>query len=226
MRPLPDGRFGGRLVFCAVRNAYEGDIPVFSDDGGETFNFSTGVYRPGLDECNIAQAANGSLVMIARNCEMGNLDHCQMVPAAGDAAAGPGPGVGVAARGAGNHRFAVSVSDDGGETWGPVRYQPQLVTPVCQGSIISHKGPSDKAPALYFSGPGSETARVNGTIRASDDDGATFSRVLDLGIPTTFGYTGLACGLVGAPAGQDCAVLYDSGGVLRLTRFASSDVTH
>ena len=32
MRPV-NGKYGGRLVFCAVRNAYEGDIPVWSDDG-------------------------------------------------------------------------------------------------------------------------------------------------------------------------------------------------
>ena len=67
MRPV-NGKYGGRLVFCAVRNAYEGDIPVWSDDGGKTYSFSTGVYKPGMDECNIAQAANGSLMLIARNC--------------------------------------------------------------------------------------------------------------------------------------------------------------
>ena len=32
MRPV-NGKYGGRLVFCAVRNAYEGDTPVWSDDG-------------------------------------------------------------------------------------------------------------------------------------------------------------------------------------------------
>ena len=57
---------------------------------------------------------------------------------------------------------------------------------------------------------------------ASDDNGLTFSRALNLGIPTTFGYTGLACGLVGSK--QDCAVMYDAGGVLRMKLFKSSDV--
>ena len=41
MRPTVTGKFGGRMVFCAVRNAYEGDVPVFSDDGGKTYNYST-----------------------------------------------------------------------------------------------------------------------------------------------------------------------------------------
>ena len=61
------------------RNAYQGDVPVWSDDGGKTYNYSTGVYVPGLDECNIAQAANGSLFLISRNCHEGNLDKCQML---------------------------------------------------------------------------------------------------------------------------------------------------
>eukprot|EP00035_Acanthoeca_spectabilis_P027165 m.465594 g.465594 ORF g.465594 m.465594 type:complete len:498 (-) comp24344_c0_seq1:92-1585(-) len=219
MRPV-NGKYGGRLVFCAVRNAYEGDIPVFSDDGGKTYSFSTGVYKAGLDECSIAQATNGSLVMIARNCEESNLTHCQMVPAARESAMKSAE----ALRGPGNHRFAVSVSNDGGETWGPIGYQQQLVTPVCQGMITSYKGPLDSAPALYFSGPNSDTERTNGVIRASDDNGVTYSRLLDLGIPTYFGYTSVVCGLVGAPSSQDCGVLYDAGGVIRFVRFRSADV--
>eukprot|EP01051_Picozoa_sp_SAG22_P023243 SAG22_NODE_5913_length_932_cov_1.103241_1_plen_38_part_10 len=36
--------------------------------------------------------------------------------------------------------------------------QPQLVTPVCQGSVISHSGRADaRAPALYFAHPYSTT---------------------------------------------------------------------
>lgn len=34
MRPV-NGKFGGRLVFCATQNAYQGDVPVYSDDGGK-----------------------------------------------------------------------------------------------------------------------------------------------------------------------------------------------
>ena len=60
------------------------------------------------------------------------------------------------------------------------------------------------------------------TARA--DNGVTFSRSLILGVPTDFGYTGLACGLVGAPNGSDCAVLYKTKSCLRFKRFASADV--
>jgi len=132
MRPV-DGKYGGRLVFCAVRNAYEGDVPVFSDDGGKTYNYSTGLYLPGLDECNIAQAANGSLFLISRNCREGNLNKCQMLKeqeqeprtasttlesSSGGSSGGGGGGGGLRSGGqrsggTGNHRFVYSISNDG-----------------------------------------------------------------------------------------------------------------
>jgi hypothetical protein len=88
--------------------------------------------------------------------------------------------------------------------------------------VISHKGRADKAEALYYSHPYSTVARVNGTILASDDNGATFSRSLQLW-PGGFGYTGLACGLPGHDF--DCAVLYDSQSHgLDFLTFLSSDV--
>jgi hypothetical protein len=223
MRPV-QGKFGGRMVFCAVQNAYQGDIPVWSDDGGKTFNFSADVYKKGMDECSIAQAANGSLLLIARNCHSSNIRQCRMRR---QLATRNEQDQDLDHRGPiGSHTFAVSMSHDGGEHWGPITQQPQLVTPICQASIISYKGPKDAAPALYFSHPYSTTSRSNGTILASDDNGATFSRSLNLGIPTDFGYTGLACGLVGTTDGTDCAVLYDAhAGALRLKRFASWNVT-
>ncbi len=59
---------------------------------------------------------------------------------------------------------------------------------------------------------------------ASSDSGASFSRSLNLDIPSAFGYTGLACGMVGAADGADCAVAYKAGAAVRLKRFASADV--
>ena len=56
MRPV-NGKFGGRLVFCTARNAYQGDVVVYSDDGGRTYNFSKDLYVPGLDECSIGKLA-------------------------------------------------------------------------------------------------------------------------------------------------------------------------
>jgi hypothetical protein len=41
------------------------------------------------------------------------------------------------------------------------------------GSIVSFQGAADKAPALYYASPYSANGRVNMTILASDDSGAT-----------------------------------------------------
>ena len=196
MRPDASGRFGGRLVFCASSAPYRGVIVTFSDSQGKHWNASSSLFLPGLDECQIAQAANGSLMLIDRNC---NWQHCR-----GMAPQSLPPG--------NPHRLVVSASDTGGETWSTPAYQPQLVTPTCQMGIISYRGPRDKHPALYFSGPHHETERVNGTILASDTSGATFSRSLTLGADDdgsmSFGYSSLACGLVNAADESDCAVVY------------------
>jgi hypothetical protein len=62
MRPDQDGKYGGRVVFCSNGPNYNGDVPVYSDTGGATYNFSKDLYsaqRPadlaGMDECQIAQ---------------------------------------------------------------------------------------------------------------------------------------------------------------------------
>jgi len=160
-------------------------VPVWSDDRGKTYNSSLGVYKHGLDECSIAQAANGSLMLVARNCFSSNYKTCQMRRRRlGDSGAGAGAG------GTGSKHLAASWSHDGGETWSALVNATDLITPVCQPSIISYQGPADTQPTIYASHPYSQVSRENGTILASDDSGATFKRHLNLGIPTTFGYTG------------------------------------
>eukprot|EP01052_Picozoa_sp_SAG31_P011029 SAG31_NODE_615_length_13521_cov_43.196916_6_plen_285_part_00 len=111
MRPDAAGNYGGRLVFCAVHSPYRGDLPLWSDDGGATYNYSkkgAGVNEPGLDECNIAQAANGSLYLISRNCERADLSQCGMLRRGS-------MGNSRVQGHVGGKRFAVSVSTDGGE---------------------------------------------------------------------------------------------------------------
>jgi hypothetical protein len=184
-----------------------------------TFNYSTGVDKLGLDECNIAQAANGSLILIARNCDLSNLGQCGMMKhkqSLRNSRRGNSASVG-------SKMFAMSVSTDGGEHWGPITHQPQLLTPVCQGSMISYQGPTDTSPALYFSGPHSTVTRRNGTILASNDNGITFARSLNI-FPYNkgaYGYSSLACGM---KAEKDCGVLFDNGDRLLFMPFRSSDV--
>ena len=236
MRPA-SGKYDGRIVFCAVRNAYQGSVPVWSDDGGRHYNYSSSLHLPGMDECQIAQAPDGSLYLIARNCwpstaAATNHSHleCRILRDAngGDSYSNGG------GSGGGPFYNAFSVSTNGGETWSSPRLQPQLHTPIAQSSLVSHKN------ALYYSSPYSYTERrANLTILAADDQTSpvatnattmlSFSRSLRLW-PGMAGYTGLACGL---PGRDDCAVLFEApdDGMswnschLNFMRFASADVT-
>ena len=75
----------------------------------------------------------------------------------------------------GQNRRAISTSDDGGQTWSPVRLDTALVEPVCQASLLRHRHPDAEYPQgiLLFSNP-ANTSRNRMTIRASFDDGVTW----------------------------------------------------
>lgn len=64
---------------------------------------------------------------------------------------------------------AVAISDDDGETFGPITFDARLVSPVCQASIVSFGG------ATYFSNPASSTGRNHLTIRKSVDSTASWA---------------------------------------------------
>jgi hypothetical protein len=115
-------------------------------------------------------------------------------------------------------RVAVALSTDGGVTFSKPWLHPELVTPICNSAIINYRD------ALLFSGPYSESARVNLTVLASDDGGTHWPRRLVL-VPGAAGYSSIECGF--APAGgtaTDCAALYKASDGVRLVRFRSSDI--
>lgn len=104
---------------------------------------------------------------------------------------------------------AVAISDDGGQTWGPCIDQPQLIEPVCQGSLLRYELPTAavstaEEPLLLFCNPAA-TSRENLTVRVSRDDGAHWSdgQVLE---PGKAAYSCLA---VLADGGVAC--LYERG---------------
>jgi sialidase-1 len=61
-------------------------------------------------------------------------------------------------------------SDDGGVTWGPLAYVPDLIEPVCSAGLLQRPG----GQGLLFSNPASTHSRVNMTVRRSRDGGATW----------------------------------------------------
>lgn len=78
-------------------------------------------------------------------------------------------------------RVAVAYSSDGGHTWEDFAFDEQLRQPICQMSVIKIRG--REKPYVIFVNPDSEKERKDGTVRLSEDDGATFpySRVIKEG---------------------------------------------
>jgi len=58
----------GRVLFTTTHNSFHGCIVVYTDDGGRTYNYSRSenLTRLGIDETQIAQLGNGSLMAISR----------------------------------------------------------------------------------------------------------------------------------------------------------------
>lgn len=93
---------------------------------------------------------------------------------------------------AGDKLRKIATSRDGGQTWSSTRNDPVLIEPVCQASLLRHPGNGDPAKDVFlFSNPASQSARTNGTIRLSRDEGKTWpvARVL---YPGSFAYSCLA----------------------------------
>jgi sialidase-1 len=71
----------------------------------------------------------------------------------------------------------VSISRDGGQTWGPTTDDSALVESVCQASLIRYSWPtstSNSPGLLVFSNPAVPRGRNHLTIRLSEDDGQSW----------------------------------------------------
>jgi len=116
------------------------------------------------------------------------------------------------------HR-GVAVSDDGGDTWGPISFDARLETPICQGSIVSFGG------ATYFSNPAS-IGRNHLTIKKSTDNTATWAKSLLVEAGGSSGYSCLVQGGIQGGDGKastEGGILYEAvGGTIKFVRFPLS----
>jgi sialidase-1 len=154
---LARGPHAGRLVIpCDHREPVDGKPVMFShvfysDDQGATWTLGGTVDRH-TDECQVAELADGSLLINMRNYW--------------------GRDGGRPDRGG---RRALSRSGDGGATWSPLAFDDALIEPICQASLIAVPGPgSPPTVVLVFSNPASTTARRALTVRVSRDGGRTW----------------------------------------------------
>lgn len=107
----------------------------------------------------------------------------------------------------GQKRRAVSYSHDLGQSWEPVRLDPALPEPVCQGSVISAEQNKNQGRwrAVYFANPAHEEERKNLTLYKSTDGAASW-KLLQIIWPGWAAYNDLAL----LPQGK-IACLFEKG---------------
>lgn len=150
---LEQGPWKGRLVVPCDNSFVSPDDPtgynshvIYSDDHGQTWQLG-GVIRPAVNECQVAELTDGTLMM-----NMRNYDRRQTTR-------------------------AVATSIDGGLTWSDLRHDPALVEPICQASFLRYtKQPEDDRNRLLFANPGhgEQGQRRDLTVRVSYDEGQTW----------------------------------------------------
>jgi hypothetical protein len=203
----------GRLLFT-MSDEHEGtddktdggDVIVFTDDGGSTWQFSAALHQRGSSEGAVAMLRNGSVFSVMRHCTIDPNSTLKQCINADKRSSGPtdsGEILMTSQRTQGidpNFRLAYAVSDDAGVNWGPMKIHADLVTPMCQADLVN-----TAAGTLLVSTPYSEKGRHNMSVLASDDDGATFPRQLRVWTGDC-AYSAVVCGL---PPPNDCGVMFD-----------------
>jgi sialidase-1 len=147
--------FKGRLVIpCDHKTLGDGvgyySHVIYSDDHGVTWELGNPT-EDGVNECQVIERTDGTLLLNMRR----------------------------AANNSATHR-AISISDDGGESWSPLSYDETLLEPRCQASLIRYYDATNtNMPWVLFSNPAANS-RNKMTVRLSKDDGKSWESSLVL----------------------------------------------
>lgn len=113
----PSSEYAGRVLACGA-TGYVGGMPMvlpiyYSDDDGETYTQAGGsAPYPALQECQLVELSDGTVMVNARNSHLNSTCDCR----------------------------AVAFSHDGGATWGDYTFDPALIEPVCSAGLINVQG--------------------------------------------------------------------------------------
>jgi sialidase-1 len=187
---LKGGEHAGRIVMPTNEGWYEGGdrhfavYACYSDDDGET-------WRAGQP------APNGE--------ERGQGNEVQMVELANGSVM-----LNTRSNGGTGHR-KVAISEDGGETWSPLRDELAHPESQCMGTIVRQAWPEGGTDGvLVFANPANRKGRSQGTIRLSFDEGKTWpvSRLVHEG--------GYAYSCLAPMADGAVGLLYEADGYERI----------
>jgi sialidase-1 len=154
---LQRGPHKGRLVIpCDHGESIDGMRVMhshifFSDDHGRTWKLG-GTVAPHTDECQVAELADGALMINMRNYWGRDGKRPER-----------------------HGMRAVARSRDAGETWSSLEFDATLVEPLCQASLLGLPEVGNPGKAiLIFSNPASREARRKLTVRQSFDEGKSW----------------------------------------------------
>lgn len=143
----------GRIVIPCFENRPEDkgwgvcwNYALYSDDRGKTWHISDNESGPGVNETQVVELADGTLLLNMRSddpkkgCRMG------------------------------------ATSADGGKTWSQPFEIPELPDPCCQASMLRYSWPDEtgEKSRILYCGPGTTDGRHTGTVRLSYDEAKTW----------------------------------------------------
>ncbi|NQT01058.1 MAG: exo-alpha-sialidase [Planctomycetes bacterium] len=150
---LQKGPWKGRMVIPCDHSVISADDPdgynshvIISDDNGQTW-YIGGVISPKVNECQVVELDNGTLMLNMRNYDRSKTTR------------------------------AIATSNDGGITFSKVTHDPVLVEPICQASFLRYTLRSKHGRnRLLFSNPAHDQRgdRRDMTIRLSYDEGRSW----------------------------------------------------
>lgn len=141
---LKRGAHAGRLIIPMNHGAAWGPSVVYSDDHGTTWK-PGGALPANIGESKCAELADGSVLFV------GN----------------PAPPE--------TRRRLTVITEGGTKNATGMRHAEDLKHVSCQGAVERYSFPKNGLPGLLlYSGPGTEGARAQGTIRGSYDEGKTW----------------------------------------------------
>jgi len=148
------GKYKGRLIIpCdhieAGTKKYFSHV-IYSDDHGKTWKLGGTTPIDQVNECTVAEIADGKLLL-----NMRNYDRTQK-----------------------NRKTAIS--SDGGIIWTDFKADLTLVEPICQASMHRYSFGKGKKNRLLFTNPADTAQRCNMTMRISYDDGKNWAKNMTL----------------------------------------------